>query len=87
MYNIIMETIRFEWDEEKNRINRTKHGSPFSKPCCSCLENNISKIIQLPIVCITTYIGIQLSYLRLELTFLCTKLSYLGSELSFHHID
>ena len=26
-----MEMIRFEWDEEKNRINRSKHGIDFAE--------------------------------------------------------
>lgn len=26
-----MDAIRFEWDEEKNRINRTKHGIDFTE--------------------------------------------------------
>ena len=26
-----METIRFEWDENKNRINQRKHGVSFSE--------------------------------------------------------
>ena len=29
MYNIIMETINFEWDENKNSINKKKHGISF----------------------------------------------------------
>lgn len=28
-YNIIMENIRFEWDENKNKINQKKHGISF----------------------------------------------------------
>ena len=30
-YNIIMEGIRFEWDENKNRINQDKHGLSFEE--------------------------------------------------------
>ena len=29
MYNVIMETINFEWDENKNSRNRKKHGISF----------------------------------------------------------
>lgn len=29
MYNIIMETIKFEWDENKNAANKVKHGLSF----------------------------------------------------------
>ena len=28
-YNIIMDTIKFEWDENKNEINKKKHGLSF----------------------------------------------------------
>ena len=28
-YNIIMEIINFEWDENKNEINKKKHGLSF----------------------------------------------------------
>ena len=28
-YNIIMDMIRFEWDENKNKINKKKHGLTF----------------------------------------------------------
>lgn len=28
-YNISMETINFEWDENKNEINKKKHGISF----------------------------------------------------------
>lgn len=28
-YNIIMETLYFEWDENKNEINKKKHGLSF----------------------------------------------------------
>ena len=31
MYNIIMDMIRFEWDERKNRINLSKHGISFEE--------------------------------------------------------
>ena len=31
MYNICMETIRFEWDENKNIINQEKHGVSFEE--------------------------------------------------------
>ena len=30
-YNIIMDTIRFEWDEHKDRLNRRKHGISFDE--------------------------------------------------------
>ena len=29
MYNIIMETLKFEWDPNKNEINKKKHGLSF----------------------------------------------------------
>ena len=29
MYNIIMDTLRFEWDPNKNEINKKKHGFSF----------------------------------------------------------
>lgn len=29
MYNIIMETLIFEWDPNKNEINKKKHGLSF----------------------------------------------------------
>lgn len=29
MYNIIMETLYFEWDPNKNEINKKKHGLSF----------------------------------------------------------
>lgn len=29
MYNIIMDTLRFEWDSRKNEINKKKHGLSF----------------------------------------------------------
>ena len=29
MYNIIMDTLRFEWDPNKNEINKKKHGLSF----------------------------------------------------------
>lgn len=31
MYNIIMEKINFEWDENKNTINKKKHGLSFEE--------------------------------------------------------
>lgn len=31
MYNIIISEIIFEWDENKNRINQTKHGITFEE--------------------------------------------------------
>ena len=31
MYNIIMDEIQFEWDENKNRINKIKHGIDFEE--------------------------------------------------------
>lgn len=31
MYNIIMEMINFEWDENKNTINKKKHGLSFEE--------------------------------------------------------
>lgn len=31
MYNIIMEDIIFEWDENKNEINKRKHGLSFEE--------------------------------------------------------
>lgn len=31
MYNISIETILFEWDENKNTINKKKHGLSFEK--------------------------------------------------------
>ena len=31
MYNICMDTIRFEWDENKNIINQQKHGVSFEE--------------------------------------------------------
>lgn len=31
MYNIIMEQIHFEWDENKNKINQSKHGISFEE--------------------------------------------------------
>lgn len=31
MYNINMETILFEWDENKNTINKKKHGLSFEE--------------------------------------------------------
>lgn len=31
MYNIIMEDIVFEWDENKNEINKRKHGLSFEE--------------------------------------------------------
>ena len=30
-YNIIMENIQFEWDENKNQINKIKHGIDFEE--------------------------------------------------------
>ena len=30
-YNIIMDIITFEWDENKNRINKRKHGVSFDE--------------------------------------------------------
>ena len=30
-YNIIMEELKFEWDENKNRINKAKHGVSFEE--------------------------------------------------------
>ena len=29
MYNIIMESLKFEWDENKNEVNKKKHGLSF----------------------------------------------------------
>lgn len=29
MYNIIMDTLYFEWDQNKNEINKKKHGLSF----------------------------------------------------------
>ncbi len=29
MYNIIMETLKFEWNPNKNEINKKKHGLSF----------------------------------------------------------
>ncbi len=31
MYNISMETLKFEWDENKNEINKKKHGLSFEE--------------------------------------------------------
>lgn len=31
MYNINMDTIKFEWDEDKNFINQIKHGVSFEE--------------------------------------------------------
>ena len=31
MYNIIMEALNFEWDENKNEINKKKHGISFEE--------------------------------------------------------
>lgn len=31
MYNIIMDTLKFEWDENKNRSNIEKHGVSFAE--------------------------------------------------------
>lgn len=31
MYNIIMDGIEFEWDENKNNINKVKHGISFEE--------------------------------------------------------
>jgi len=31
MYNIIMDMINFEWDENKNAINKKKHGLSFEE--------------------------------------------------------
>ena len=31
MYTISMDTLRFEWDENKNRINQKKHGISFEE--------------------------------------------------------
>ncbi len=31
MYNIIMEIIQFEWDNNKNEINKRKHGLSFEQ--------------------------------------------------------
>ena len=31
MYNICIDTIRFEWDENKNIINQEKHGVSFEE--------------------------------------------------------
>lgn len=31
MYNIIMDGIKFEWDENKNKINKAKHGIAFEE--------------------------------------------------------
>lgn len=31
MYNIIMNTIKFEWDENKNAINKVKHKVSFEE--------------------------------------------------------
>jgi uncharacterized DUF497 family protein len=31
MYNICIDEIRFEWNEEKNRINQEKHGVSFEE--------------------------------------------------------
>ena len=30
-YNILMENIQFEWDENKNQINKIKHGIGFEE--------------------------------------------------------
>lgn len=30
-YNVLMEDIRFEWDEPKNRENKRKHGVSFEE--------------------------------------------------------
>lgn len=29
MYNIIMDTLKFEWDPNKNETNKKKHGLSF----------------------------------------------------------
>ncbi len=31
MYNIIMTELAFEWDENKNKINKAKHGIAFEE--------------------------------------------------------
>lgn len=31
MYNIIMQKINFTWDENKNEINKKKHGLSFEE--------------------------------------------------------
>lgn len=31
MYNIIMTELSFEWDENKNKINKAKHGIAFEE--------------------------------------------------------
>ena len=33
MYNICMNEISFEWDENKNSINKEKHGVSFEEAC------------------------------------------------------
>lgn len=31
MYDVRMEELRFEWDEEKNKLNKKKHGVSFEE--------------------------------------------------------
>ena len=33
MYNVSMERIKFDWDPNKNEINRKKHGITFEEVC------------------------------------------------------
>ena len=40
MYNISMERIKFDWDENKNEINRRKHGITFEEACEVFYDDN-----------------------------------------------
>lgn len=40
MYNIIMENIRFEWDENKNQLNKVKHGIDFNEAATVFFDEN-----------------------------------------------
>lgn len=41
-YNIIMEQINFEWDENKNIINQKKHNA--TKKQHNIIKNNLQKV-------------------------------------------
>lgn len=40
MYNIIMDMIKFEWDEKKNRKNQEKHGIAFEEAATVFYDGN-----------------------------------------------
>ena len=39
-YNIIMDTIKFEWDENKNNINKQKHNISFEEAKTAFYDDN-----------------------------------------------